>query len=397
MLCYNSNGGILTMIDKYKKIIMEHIHKILPLTKIQGGNHTLYKTNCLVDKSHPHSMYYNPSDGTFTCLVCGYNKDIVSLCADIKNVDEWVMLEKILKIKLGMDTRSVLVDAGKEMFKNELLYQINYDAMLFFEEQLQESPEAIKYFENRGLTKETIRKFHLGYAPKYNKLHRTLRRDFDEEDLVAAGIIGKDEKTGKYYDVFKDRIIFPIIDKNEQILGFGGRTLGDNNSKKYINTRTTEIFHKSSCLYALNMVNLEKKPERILVCEGYMDVIALHQEGIDWAVGTLGTALTPNHYLQLKKFTDNPTVIFDGDDAGINAANRVLQKVGKLDVLTLPEGKDPDEYIKTYGKESFLQYIQGNTKTWEEYWFDQYKSEQKENENIFEYFLGKSNEIQRVY
>lgn len=398
MLCYNSNGGILTMIDKYKKIIMEHIHKILPLTKIQGGNHTLYKTNCLVDKSHPHSMYYNPSDGTFTCLVCRYSKDIISLCADIKNVDEWAMLEKILKIKLGMDTRSVLVDAGKEMFKNELLYQINYDSMLFFEEQLQKNPDAMKYLTNRGLTKETIQRFHLGYAPKYNKLHRTLRQDFEDEDLEVAGVVGKDEKTGKYYDIFKDRIIFPIIDRDDQILGFGGRVIGGNSSpKKYINTKTTEIFQKSKCLYALNMVNLEKKPERILVCEGYMDVIALHQEGIDWAVGTLGTALTPNHYLQLKKFTDNPTVIFDGDDAGINAANRVLQKVGKLDVLTLPEGKDPDEYIETYGKESFLQYVQGNTKTWEEYWFDQYKSEQKENENIFEYLLGKFNEIQRVY
>lgn len=372
------------MIEKYKKILMERISEIIPLTKIQGGKHTLYKTNCLLDKNH--FMYYNESDGTFTCPVCGFSKDIITLCSEIKNVDEWVMLEKIFKIKLKMDTRPIIADAGKEMFKNELLFQINYDAMLFFEEQLQESPEAMKYLiENRGLTKETIRKFHLGYAPKYNKLHRTLRRDFDEEDLVAAGIIGKDEKTGKYYDVFKDRIIFPIIDRNEQILGFGGRALGDNNPKKYINTRTTEIFHKSSCLYALNMVNLSAKPNRILVCEGYMDVIALHQEGIDWAVGTLGTALTFNHYKQLKNITDHPTVIFDGDDAGINAANRVLQKVGKLDVLTLPEGKDPDEYIKDFGKDAFLQYVNTHTKTWEEYWLDQYDGK----ENVFEYFLKK--------
>lgn len=374
------------MIGKYKKLLMEHMHNILPLTKIQGGKYTLYKTSCLLDKNH--FMYYNDSDGSFTCPVCGFSKDIVSLCSEIKDIDEWVMLEKILKIKLKIDTRSVLVDAGKEMFKHELLYQINYDTMLFFEEQLQNTPDAMKYLTDRGLTEETIRKFHLGYAPKYNKLYRTLRRDFSDEDLEAAGVIGKDEKTGRYYDIFKDRIIFPIIDRDEQILGFGGRTLG-NSPKKYINTRTTEIFQKSLCLYALNMVNLKQKPKQILVCEGYMDVIALHQEGIDWTVGTLGTALTPNHYRQLKNITDHPTVIFDGDDAGINAANRVLQRVGKLNILTLPEGKDPDEYIRAFGKENFLQYIQDKTQTWEEYWFKEYKGKT----NIFEYFLNQSKEM----
>lgn len=365
------------------------MHNIFQFTKIQSKKHTLYKTSCILDKNHP--MYYNDSDGTFTCPICGYSKDIVALCADIKNVDEWVMLEKILKIKLNMDTRPVFVDAGKEMFKNELLYQINYDAMLFFEEQLQNNPVALKYLTDRGLTKETIQRFHLGYAPKYNKLYRTLKENFEDEDLHAAGVIGIDEKTGRIYDVFKDRIIFPIIDENEQIIGFGGRTLG-NNPKKYINTRTTKIFQKSNHLYALNMVDLTKKPERILVCEGYMDVIALHQEGIDWAVGTLGTALTPNHYKRLCKLTNRPTVIFDGDDAGINAANRTLQKVGKLDVLTLPEGKDPDEYIKEYGIKSFIQFIQNHVQTWEEYWLKQYDGKG----NIFEYFLDQSTEIKKM-
>ena len=371
------------IIDTYKKLLMEHMNNIFHFTKIQSGGYTLYKTNCIIDKSH--SMYYNSSDGTFTCPICGFSKDIVSLCSAIRNVDEWVMLEKILKIKLKMDTRPVLVDARKEMFKNELLYQINYDAMLFFEEQLQESPIAIKYLTGRGLTKETIQRFHLGYAPKYNKLHRTLKDNFAEEDLETAGVIGIDKKTGRYYDVFKDRIIFPIIDKNEQILGFGGRTLGSS-TKKYINTKTTAIFQKSQCLYALNMVNLSHRPKRILVCEGYMDVIALHQQGIDWAVGTLGTALTQSHYKQLLKFTDNPTIVFDGDDAGINATNRALQKIGKLDVLLLPENKDPDEYIKTYGKQNFLQYIQNNIQTYEEYWLKQYTGKG----NIFEYFLNQS-------
>lgn len=380
------------MIEKYKKLLMEHMTEIIPLTKIHE-KYPLYKTGCLLDKSH--SMYYNELDGTFTCPVCGYSKDLVSLCAEIKNTNEWVMLEKIFKVKLNMDTRPILVDAGKEQFKNELLFQINYDSMLFFEEQLQNNTKAMKYLIDRGLTEETIKKFHLGYAPKYNKLHRTLRKDFADEELVAAGVVAKDEKTGKYYDIFKDRIIFPIIDQDEQILGFGGRTLGDS-PKKYINTKTTAIFQKSQCLYALNMVDLSSKPNRILVCEGYMDVITLHQAGINWAVGTLGTALTPSHYKQLRKITPHPTIIFDGDDAGVNAAKRVLQKIGKLDILILPEGKDPDEYIRTFGKKAFLEYVNKHTKSWEEYWFEKYQEEESK-QNVFEYFFDKMEfKIERI-
>lgn len=382
------------MIDKYKELLKKHMGDLLLLTPIRSsdGKYILYKTDCLVSKNRDkvvHSMYYNASDGTFTCPACGYSMDLVALCSSIQSTDEWTMLERILRLKLKMDTRSVIRDAGRTLFEHELLYQINYDTMVFYEEQLQSNPEAMKYLTDRGLTEETIQHFHLGYAPKYNKLHRTLKKDFRDEDLEAAGVIGFDKNTGRPYDVFKDRIMFPIIDENEQILGFGGRTLGKS-PKKYINTKTTPIFQKSKNLYALNMIT-EKKHERLLVSEGYMDVIALHQEGIDFVVATLGTALTPYHYQKLFQFTEKPVAIFDGDDAGQMAAERTLKKIGKLDVLTLPDNMDPDDYIKVYGKDHFLQYLDSHIQTWEEYLLEQYKGK----ENIFEFYLDQSTEIRR--
>lgn len=387
------------MIDKYKELLKKHMGDLLPLTPIRSsdGKYILYKTDCLVSKNRDkvvHSMYYNATDGTFSCPVCGwFNKDLVTLCASITGTDEWVMLEKIMRIKLNMDTREVIRDAGMEEFKNELFYQINYDAMLFFQEQLQNNQQALQYLKERGLTDETIRRFNLGYAPKYNKLSRTLKKDFREEDLETVGLIGIDEKSGRAYDIFKDRIMFPIIDKNQQVLGFGGRTLGKS-PKKYINTKNTPIFQKSKHLYALNMVG-EKKHEHLLVCEGYMDVIALHQEGIDFAVATLGTALTPHHYQLLLQYSNKPVALFDGDDAGVMAAERTLKKIGKLDVLTLPDDTDPDDFIKKHGRDYFLQYLQANIKSWEEYWFEKYEKEEKKG-NVFEYFLDQTESIQRI-
>jgi len=386
------------MIEKYKELLKKHMGDLLPLTHIRSsdGKYILYKTDCLVSKNRDkvvHSMYYNATDGTFSCPVCGFNKDLVTLCASITGTDEWVILEKIMRIKLNMDTREVIRDAGMEEFKNELFYQINYDAMLFFQEQLQNNQQALQYLKERGLTDETIRRFNLGYAPKYNKLFKALKKDFREEDLETVGLIGIDEKSGRAYDIFKDRIMFPIIDKNQQVLGFGGRTL-NKSPKKYINTKNTPIFQKSKHLYALNMVG-KKKHEHLLVCEGYMDVIALHQEGIDFAVATLGTALTPHHYQLLLQYSNKPVALFDGDDAGVMAVERTLKKIGKLDVLTLPDDTDPDDFIKKHGRDYFLQYLQANIKSWEEYWFEKYGKEEKKG-NVFEYFLDQTESIQRI-
>lgn len=375
--------------EKYLNLIKEHIHDIMQLTKMSDR---LYTAPCILEKEKSHPMYYNVQDGTFSCPYCGYRgKNLVTLCCEATHTEPWPMLERILRLKLHMNTRSLLVEQEKERFRNELLYEINYHAMLFFEEHLWQNPNALKYLKKRGLKEETIRKFNLGYAPKYNKLYRHLQKDFRTEELELAGIIGIDEKSGRAYDMFKDRIIFPIIDNDNQILGFGGRAMG-NNPRKYINTKTTPIFQKSNHLYAFNMMDLEKRPKRILVCEGYMDVIALHQENIAWAVGTLGTALTRNHYQLLLQYTDKPTVIFDGDDAGMNAANRTLERVGRMDILTLPDNLDPDEYIQAYGKNRFLDYVEKETLTWEEYWLSQYRELQKEKktENIFRFFLEKS-------
>lgn len=387
------------MIEKYKQIIMENIEKLLPLEKIQNEEITLYKTPCIVSKKQKsdniHFMYYNPVNGIFTCPVCGFSKDLVALSASITGKDEWAMLECILRKKLKMDTRSLIRDMEAEKFKYELLYQINYNAMIFYKEQLKSSKEAVEYLKKRGLTDETIARFHLGYAPKYNKLYKTLKENFSVEALEEAGVIGIDEKTGRPYDIFKDRIIFPIIDENQQVLGFGGRALKEN-PKKYINTKTTPIFQKAMHLYGINKLKKEEKYKYILVCEGYMDVISLHQAGIDFAVATLGTAMTSHHYVKLLQFTNKPVAVFDGDDAGKNAAERALKKIGKLNVLTLPENLDPDEFIKKYDIKRFLEYMDSHVQSWEEYWYQKYV-QTKQKGNIFEYFLKQSEEIQKLF
>lgn len=366
------------MIDIHKAELTNHILKMFDFKKVKGKSHTLYKTTCIKDKNH--YMYYK--DGKFFCPICKFNKELVELCCDITNTSEWDMIERIFRVKLKMDVSGIIRDKTKIEFEHELLYQINYDAMIFFKEQLYQNKEALKYIKDRGITDETIEKFNIGYAPKYNKLYKVLSQNFRSEDLELAGVIGINEDDNKPYDIFKDRIIFPIIDIDDAILGFGGRTIS-NSSKKYINTKTTPIFQKSNHLYALNAIDQNKKYEKMLVCEGYMDVIALHQEGIDFAVGTLGTALTPNHMKLLNNYTDTPVAAFDGDDAGIKAAERSLSKIGKLHGIILPDDLDPDDYIKKYGADNFIKYLDENIVTWHEFWLSRYNQKG----NIFDYFL----------
>ncbi|QUH21928.1 DNA primase [Alkaliphilus sp. B6464] len=373
------------MIDIFKGEINKNICNMFKFEEVRGLKHTLLRTNCIKDNSH--YMYFK--DNKFSCPVCGFNQDLVSLCADMSNTDEWIMTERIFKGKLKRNPLEVIKARRNKEYENEIYRLINYETMLFFKEQLKENQEAINYLLNRGLTSEIIDKFELGYAPKFNKLLRYLSKDFSEEDLLTAGVIGQDEKTGRYYDMFKDRIMFPIYNLDgSDIISFGGRTLGSS-PKKYINTRNTPLFKKSNNLYALNMINFKKintngKLKKIIVSEGYMDVIAMHQAGIDYAIGTLGTALTSIHYKILQEIAEQVIIIYDGDDAGIRAVERTLEKVGNLDILILPEGLDPDEYIKKYGIDNFLEYLNINTRSSVDYWMNQYNNYRG---NVFEYLL----------
>lgn len=381
-------GGIL-LVEKHKKIIKENLNKIIKTHKI---NNTISKTTCINHSKLKHFMYLNEKEGTFSCPVCNFNNlDIVQLCAKIQDVsEEIIIIEKILRLKLGINTEEIKKEIEKKEIKKRRFFEINKEAARFFNEQLylDKNLTALKYLNDRKILPETIKKYCIGYAPMYNYLYKYLKKhfDFSDEELEEVGIIGINKKTNSPYDVFKDRIIFPIMDENNNIIGFGGRALSEN-PRKYINTKSTLIFQKSNILYGIN--NISKKSKNILICEGFTDVISLHQKGIDWAVGTLGTAFTEKHYKKIKKFTNDPIIMFDGDEAGKLTMEKILKK-HCLKTVILPKDFDPDKYINTFGKESFINYINSHVQTWEEYWISKFGKENSE--NIFKFLLNIKND-----
>ena len=224
----------------------------------------------------------------------------------------------------------------------------------------QRSPDEIRkamgngldYLRRRGLSRRTLTRFGLGYAPdSWDSLIRAMTdKGFHKGDLLEAGLAVSNKKGG-IYDRFRDRVMFPIIDLRGDVIGFGGRVLGDG-TPKYLNSPDTPVFNKSRNLFALNLAKTSKLG-RIVLTEGYMDTISLYQAGFDCAVASLGTSLTADHARLIARFTKEVVICYDSDQAGVQAAERaipLLEKTGlKVRVLRVTGAKDPDEYIKTYG------------------------------------------------
>lgn len=261
------------------------------------------------------------------------------------------------------------------------LYEINTQTADYFHRCLftEEGKTALDYLLKRGLTKETIEKFNLGYAPNsFFRLKSFLRKQgFSEKEGFEAGVLcyKNKDKEGKplpeekcnYYDRFRDRVMFPILDVKGRVIGFGGRAIGDY-KPKYLNTSETEIFHKSNNLFAFNFVQLSGAKD-IILCEGYMDVIAMQQAGLHGATASLGTAFTSEHAHIVSSYADTITLAYDADGAGQTAVERCLRlfedcncKV-PIRVLEMPldKAKDPDEFIKTYGVQEFKKLLKGIT------------------------------------
>ncbi|MFW6008802.1 MAG: toprim domain-containing protein [archaeon] len=370
----------------YKEIINDNIETLI---KLELKNEVL-RTPCLFDKSH--YMYFNKEKKTFICLACNFELELLDLLLDIQeDTEELNIVSKIFK-RLGLSLKDINKLKREQEIYNKLLYVINGEAASFFKEQLYKNKDALNYLKKRNITDETIDKFQLGYAPKYNLLYRFLKNNFYEKNLEAAGLIQYHEKTKKYSDFFKDRITFSILDNidgQQETLGFGGRILSKGKDpRKYINTKTTPIFKKSDCLYSFNFI--KDKPKQIIISEGYMDVIAQHQAGIDYAVATLGTALTHNHYKILKNKCDNLTAIFDGDTAGVKAAEKAITQIGKFNILILPKEMDPDDYINKYGIDDYLDFLNKKTVSFTDYLIDKFTNENKtqnKRQNIFKQLL----------
>lgn len=301
---------------------------------------------------------------SFFCFGCGEGGDVINFIQRIENLD-WLDAVKLLAEQTGL---VIPEDGSAGQLANRLrdtVLRMNKEAARFFHESLmaQGGKAARKYLSDRRLSDGIIRRFGLGYAPdSWDALKtRLLSGGYSEENMAAAGLVTINEK-GNCYDRFRNRVIFPIIDTRGNVTGFGGRVL-DNSMPKYLNSPDTVVFKKSLQLFALNYAK-NQNDGRLILAEGYMDVIALHQAGFYNAVATLGTAITQDQARLMARYAKEVVIAYDSDEAGQKAAKKaitLLTAAGlSVKVITLSGGKDPDEYIKTYGAEQFKLVLDGS-------------------------------------
>ncbi|MBE6039195.1 MAG: DNA primase [Anaerofustis stercorihominis] len=246
--------------------------------------------------------------------------------------------------------------------KRKIAYEINRTAANYYYIQRKKNKAASDYFIKRGLSEETIKTFGLGYSPAgSDNLYRYLKsKGYSDDDILLTDLARKSKNNDGYYDYFRNRVMFPIIDVSENIVGFGGRTMG-NDEPKYLNSAQTIAFFKGSTLFNLNKARLMVGKMPIIIVEGYMDVISLYDKGITSACASLGTSLSESHAKLLKRYTNDVVLCYDGDNAGINAALRaadILTAAGiNVKVALLENNDDPDSFVQKYGKDAFLGYI----------------------------------------
>ncbi len=315
------------------------------------------------------SFTVSEEKGFYHCFGCGAHGDVINFLMNSEKLSFPEALE-ILAHQAGLEIPKNNEEETRRAQKQASLHEIMEKACLFYEKQLflPLGKQALSYLEKRGLSLEEIKQFRLGYAPSGNLLrHYLLREGYSEADLITLGLVCKSTDAHREnYDYFRDRVLFSITNRRGRVIGFGGRVMGDG-EPKYLNSPETPLFHKGENLYALfQSLEEARKTNSIILVEGYMDVIALHKAGIKNAVAPLGTALTENQLYTLWKIASEPIICFDGDSAGQRAADRasnralpILTPGHSLQFVWLPEGLDPDEYIKAYGKEAFLNQLKG--------------------------------------
>ena len=302
---------------------------------------------------------------TFHCFGCGAGGDVITFIMRAENLEYTAALEFLAK-RAGMEM-PVDNEHKSEMLKRSRVLEMNKDAAKFFNQMLY-SPEAERaraYLEKRKLSSAAVKRFGLGYAPdSFDALRNYMKKlGYGDAELKEAFLCGKSERTGKFFDYFRGRLIFPIIDNFSNVIAFGGRAINDEVKPKYLNTSDTPVFKKSRNLFALNFAR-SCADEYIILCEGYMDVIAVNMAGFSNAVATLGTALTSEQARIMAKYTKKVVISYDSDDAGQSAAKRaipLLSEAGiEVSVLKMKDAKDPDEYIKKFGAAKFKLLIEGS-------------------------------------
>ena len=319
------------------------------------------------EKTGSFTVY--PDTHSFYCFGCGAGGDVITFIKRIDNL-EYVEAVRQLAARAGMPLPEEDDKAGEQRRR---ILQINKEAARYFYNQMMD-PEvgrvARAYWLGRGLTGATIRSFGLGYAPgDYHGLHYYLRGlGYRDEELVEAHVVSQNEK-GNVYDLFRNRVMTPIFDVRGNVIAFGGRVL-DDSKPKYINSPETLVYKKSRTFFALNRAK-KSDERRYILCEGYMDVMAMHQAGFTTAVAGCGTALTPEHVKLIGQYADEVVLCYDADEAGQKATARAISLFHdsnvKLTVLNIPldRAKDPDEFIRKFGAEAFQMLLDGSSNTTE--------------------------------
>lgn len=292
-------------------------------------------------------------NGSFYCFGCGTGGDIITFVMKIENLD-YMEAVRFLAERAGMTMPEDDYDDSMSKLRTRI-YEANREAARFFYSKLvsKEGAEGLRYLRNRGLADSTIRRFGLGFAPdeRFSLGNHLRSRGFTEAEMIAANLVFKSRSGNSVLDRFYNRVMFPIIDVRGNVIAFGGRIMSDQ-KPKYLNTSDTLVFNKSYNLFSLNNAK-NSKSDSLILCEGYMDVISLNQAGFTNAVATLGTALTADQASLMKRYCKEVILCYDADEAGQKATARainILRGVGlPVRVISIPDGKDPDEFIRRHG------------------------------------------------
>ena len=336
--------------------IVDLVSESVRLTK--KGNS--YWGCCPFHSEKTPSFHVVPDRQMYKCFGCGKGGGAVNFVMELENLP-FKDAVAVLAQRVGMQVPEFGSSPGARERRDKIL-TINRQAARAFHRWLHgpEGAEGLAYLQRRGLSKRTLTNFGLGFAPNgWDSLITELSaQGYDKRDLLDAGL-AVSNKDGRIYDRFRNRVIFPIIDVRGNVIGFGGRVMDDSNPK-YLNSPDTPVYNKSRNLFSLNIAKTSKAG-RVILTEGYMDTISLHQAGFDSAVASLGTALTEEHGQLLSRYFKEAVIAYDGDGAGIKAAQRaipILEKAGlKVKVLRVAGAKDPDEFIKAYGREAFARLL----------------------------------------
>jgi len=336
--------------------IVDVVDKSVPLKKA-GAN---YSACCPFHNEKSPSFTVSPTKQFYHCFGCGAHGTAIGFMMEYQGLDFVESVHELAKsvgLTVPQETRDIDKHAAKVVVG---LQESLQQAANFYKAELKKSQRAIDYLKSRGLSGQIAAKFQIGYAPAGWQNLQSVFPHYESEALTTAGLVVENEQ-GRRYDRFRDRIMFPIHDQKGQVIGFGGRVINPEDTPKYYNSPETPLFQKGHELYGLFLARRAiRDAGRALVVEGYMDVVALAQYGIEYAVAALGTATTPYHITKLMRQADEIVFCFDGDNAGRTAAWRAamnalpaLTDSLKLAFLFLPKEHDPDSYVREFGKEKF--------------------------------------------